>query len=291
MPTWSVGLADNFLLTFLHPGYRGRSLPQLDGAVCGGALQPQQELLHAAGGVAEGGAAASRLPIVSDHRRTEGKLFQPDSQVSVCVCVFFLVPLLFAFGIFFTNIHSHMFVFFTNSSHVQRAGQQATDEGDREGVYVTVPRAPRHRVRRRVLSTVTRRSSAPQCRRHKNQTITRSQAALSMKTPWSDCNNQPAHPGHTREPQLVERTNSESQEASMGGCLLCFPPFSLCENDCFLSLSLSSPALLIQFKADLIWKALKREKKKPATARTLPLSFTLSSSLDLPFLNRFPCGF
>lgn len=33
-----------------------------------------------------------------------------------------------------------------------------------------------------------------------NQTITCSRAAPSMKTPWSDCNLEPARPGHTREP-------------------------------------------------------------------------------------------
>lgn len=87
-----------FLLffTFLHPGHWGRGVPQPDGAVCGGALQPQQELLHAAGSVAEGGAAASRLPIISGHRCTESKLFKSDSQVGLC---FFLVSSLF--GTFF----------------------------------------------------------------------------------------------------------------------------------------------------------------------------------------------
>lgn len=69
-------------------GHWGRSLPEPDGALRGGAVQPQQELLHAPGGVAEGGAAASRLPVVSDHRRTEGKLFQSDSQVSLWFFLF-----------------------------------------------------------------------------------------------------------------------------------------------------------------------------------------------------------
>lgn len=149
-----------FLLVFLHPGHRRRSLPQPDGAVRGGALQLKQELLYAAGGVAEGGAAASRLSIVSDHGRTEGKLFQSDSQVSVYVFVFFLGSIIVCCLHHFNVYVLSCFFFFTNSSLVQRAGQQAADEGDREGVYVTVPRAPRHRVRCRVLSTLTRRSSA-----------------------------------------------------------------------------------------------------------------------------------
>lgn len=50
------------------PGHRGWSISEPDGAVCRGALQPEQALLYSAGRVAEGGAAASRLPIVPGHK-------------------------------------------------------------------------------------------------------------------------------------------------------------------------------------------------------------------------------
>lgn len=156
------------------PGHWGRSISEPHGAVCRGALQPKQALFYSAGRVAEGGAAASRLPIVPGNNWTEGKLFKSDSQVTVWL----EIPTVKSRDIgvlVFCHICFNAFVLFAISSVMQRTDEQAEDEGNREGVHVTVQRAPWHRIRRRILKLYPWTFTHPQCRtarRHNDNALT-----------------------------------------------------------------------------------------------------------------------